>query len=110
MHIGPVVSRALLFVLANDSIAAAARKMTDRKVGSAVVMTDQGPGIITERDILRAVASGADLETAPVEDYMTHNAITAFEDCLSRTSTVPSGSSGELAMPSEPSTQDATTG
>jgi CBS domain-containing protein len=80
MHIGPVVSRALLFVLANDSIAAAARKMTDRKVGSAVVMTDQGPGIITERDILRAVASGADLETAPVEDYMTHNAITAFED------------------------------
>jgi CBS domain-containing protein len=63
-----------------DSIAEAARKMTERKVGSAIVMTDQGPGIITERDILRAVAAGADLESAPVEDYMTHNAITAFED------------------------------
>jgi CBS domain-containing protein len=63
-----------------DSIAEAARRMTDRKVGSAVVMTDQGPGIITERDILRAVAAGGDLETVRVEGYMTHNAITAFED------------------------------
>jgi CBS domain-containing protein len=80
MQIGPVVSRALLMVEPRDSIAEAARKMTERKVGSAIVMTDQGPGIITERDILRAVAAGADLETAPVEDYMTHNAITAFED------------------------------
>jgi CBS domain-containing protein len=43
-------------------------------------MTDQGPGIITERDILRAVAEGRDLNIATVEDVMTHNAITAFED------------------------------
>jgi CBS domain-containing protein len=80
MQIGPVVSRALLMVEPKESIAEAARKMTERKVGSAIVMTDQGPGIITERDILRAVADRADLEAAPVEDYMTHNAITAFED------------------------------
>ena len=80
MEIGPVISRAVLEVGPRDSIADAARKMTERKVGSAIVMTDQGPGSITERDILRAVAAGGDLETAPVEDYMTHNAITAFED------------------------------
>jgi CBS domain-containing protein len=80
MKIGPVVSRAVLMVTARESIAAVAGKMTERKVGSAVVMTDQGPSIITERDILRAVAGGADLQTAPVEDYMTHNAITAAED------------------------------
>ncbi len=80
MQIGPVVSRALLFVTAQDSIAEAARKMTERKVGSAVVMADQGPGIITERDVMRAVAAGVDVATAPVGDYMTHNAITAFED------------------------------
>ena len=80
MQIGPVVSRALLFVTAQDSIAEAARKMTDRKVGSAVVMTDQGAGIITERDVMRAVAAGVDVATAKVSDYMTHNAITAFED------------------------------
>jgi CBS domain-containing protein len=80
MQIGPVVSRALLQVSPQDSIAEAARQMTARKVGSAIVMTDEGPGIITERDVLRAVAAGADLEGARVEDYMTHNAITAFED------------------------------
>lgn len=80
MEIGPLVSRALLEVAPRDSIAAAARQMTARKIGSAIVMTDGGPGIITERDILRAVAAGSDLEAAHVEDYMTHNAITAFED------------------------------
>jgi len=80
MQIGPIVNRALLEVAPRDSIAEAARQMTARKVGSAIVMTDEGPGIITERDILRAVAAGGDLETARVEDYMTHNAITAFED------------------------------
>src|SRR3984893_10388611 len=80
MPIGPLVSRALLQVAPQDSIAEAARQMTARKVGSAIVMTDEGPGIITGRDILRAVAAGGELETARVEDYMTHNAITAFED------------------------------
>ena len=80
MQIGPVVSRTLLHVGLQDSLTEAARKMTAGKVGSAIVMTDEGPGIITERDILRAVAAGGDLETARVEEYMTHNAITAFED------------------------------
>jgi CBS domain-containing protein len=80
MQIGPVVSRALLQVAPQESIAEAARQMTARKVGSAIVMTDEGPGIITERDVLRAVASGGNLEAARVEEYMTHNAITAFAD------------------------------
>ncbi|MHB8507100.1 MAG: CBS domain-containing protein [Candidatus Dormibacteria bacterium] len=80
MQIGPLVSRALLELAPTDSIAEAARQMTARKVGSAVVMTDGGASIITERDVLRAVANGADLATARVEDFMTHNAITAFED------------------------------
>jgi len=80
MQIGPVVSRTVLRVGLQDSLAEAARQMTARKVGSAIVMTDEGPGIITERDILRAVATSGDLGKARVEEYMTHNAITAFED------------------------------
>jgi CBS domain-containing protein len=79
-QIGPVVTRALLQVSPNDSIAKAARQMTARRVGSAIVMTDEGAGIITERDVMRAVAAEKDLEAARVEQYMTHNAITAFED------------------------------
>jgi CBS domain-containing protein len=52
--------------------------MFERRSGSAVVENDlEGPGIITERDLLRAVAEGADLASTPVENYMTANAITA---------------------------------
>ena len=47
-------------------------------IGSAVVETEDGhPGIITERDLLRAMADGVDPDTATVEEYMTANAITA---------------------------------
>lgn len=80
MHIGPVVNRAVLHAALGDSLVEAARQMDARKVGSAIVMTEGGPGIITERDILRAVAAGKDLNTTTVEEFMTHNAITAFED------------------------------
>jgi CBS domain-containing protein len=80
MQIGPVISRTLLRVAPQDSLTEAARQMMARKVGSAIVMTEAGAGIITERDVLRAVADGSDLDKARVEEYMTHNAITAFED------------------------------
>jgi CBS domain-containing protein len=49
-------------------------------VGSAVVTSSEGsPGIITERDVLQAVADGVDLDATQVSDYMTANAITATE-------------------------------
>lgn len=51
--------------------------MVERKVGSAVILSDDGtPGIITERDILRAFARGVDAETATVDEFMTPDAIT----------------------------------
>ena len=36
--------------------------MTERRVGAAVVVDPeaQGPGVITERDILRSIAAGED--------------------------------------------------
>jgi CBS domain-containing protein len=67
-----------LIVGPRHSLAQAARMMFERRSGSAVVENDmEGPGIITERDLLRAVADGVDLTSTPVEDYMTANAITA---------------------------------
>lgn len=78
MEIGPLVVGSVLSIEAGQSIAEAARRMARRGVGSAVVTTDQGqPGIITERDVLRAVANGGDLERTLVGDYMTAKAITA---------------------------------
>jgi CBS domain-containing protein len=54
------------------SVAASAKTMVDASVGSAVVM--QGAflvGILTERDILKAAASGTNLSAATVRDWMT---------------------------------------
>jgi CBS domain-containing protein len=53
-------------------VAEAAAAMTRDKVGSALVM--QGHflmGILTERDVLRAAASGSDLTSMPVSAWMT---------------------------------------
>jgi CBS domain-containing protein len=54
------------------SVAAAAAGMVGANVGSAVVM--QGTflaGILTERDVLKAAASGADLSASRVAEWMT---------------------------------------
>jgi CBS domain-containing protein len=53
-------------------VAEAAAAMVRENVGSALIM--QGPflaGILTERDVLKAAASGADLTTIPVSALMT---------------------------------------
>jgi CBS domain-containing protein len=62
-------------------VSAAAAVMVDASVGSAVVM--QGSflvGILTERDILKAAASGADLSAASVKDWMTPDPQSAAPD------------------------------
>lgn len=54
------------------SVTEAAQRMVRARVGSAVVM--QGSflaGILTERDVLRAVASAEDLVRTPVSAWMT---------------------------------------
>ncbi len=60
------------------TIGEAARAMAERNVGSAIVLTEDGrPAILTERDILRAVASGTDLDRTAIEDHMTSDPTTA---------------------------------
>ena len=78
MDIGSLATAKVLIVGPRHSLAEAARMMFERGSGSAVVDHGmEGPGIITERDLLQAVAEGVDLGSTPVEDYMTANAITA---------------------------------
>jgi CBS domain-containing protein len=50
----------------------AAAKMAERGVGSAVIMDPEamGPGMIAERDIVRAVAAGLDLDHELVTNHM----------------------------------------
>ena len=62
-------------------VAEVTKLMVQARVGSAVVM--QGPwliGILTERDVLRAAASGTDLTTSPVSAWMTRDPTTAGPD------------------------------
>jgi CBS domain-containing protein len=62
-------------------VTAAAAAMVAANVGSAVVM--QGKflaGILTERDILRAAASGADLSASAVSEWMTPDPQSASPD------------------------------
>ena len=63
------------------SVARAAADMIAAGVGSAVVM--QGAfltGILTERDVLRAAASGRDLSASSVADWMTPDPKSASPD------------------------------
>jgi len=47
--------------------------MTERNIGSVVVHDPDadGPGILTERDIVRAVSKGVDLDDSLAADYLT---------------------------------------
>jgi len=63
------------------SVSAAAAGMVKANVGSAVVM--QGSflvGILTERDVLRAAASGEDLSVSTVSAWMTPDPQSATPD------------------------------
>jgi CBS domain-containing protein len=67
------MSRNLLTVSADERIVDAARKMADRGVGAVIVLEGGAlAGILTERDIMRAVAAGLTQE-ATVGERMTRH-------------------------------------
>jgi CBS domain-containing protein len=76
-----IMSTKVLTTSAERPVAEVTGMMVTIRVGSAVVM--QGSwlaGILTERDVLRAAASGSDLTKSPVSEWMTSNPITATPD------------------------------
>lgn len=78
LEIGELASKRLVSVTCDTSLLEAARRMNEHKIGSAIVLVEgEMPGIITERDLLRSMADGADPATTLVEQYMTGIAITA---------------------------------
>ena len=63
----------LLTVAADDHLGEAAKRMVARGVGAVLVMDgDRLDGILTERDLMRAVAGGYS-EGARVSDWMTRH-------------------------------------
>ncbi len=60
----------------------AARRMTARGVGAAVVTDDEahGPGIITERDILHSNGAGQNIDEERVGGHLTSDVVYAAAD------------------------------
>ena len=72
------MSRELVRVARDDSIEDAAERMSGRRVGSALVFDGERlVGILTERDVLRAAASGKDLTASAASEWMTRDPETA---------------------------------
>jgi CBS domain-containing protein len=76
--IGELMTTDVLTVAPEDTLGEAAAKMTERGVG-AVVVSDFGRmiGILSERDIMRAVADRIHSSEARVREWMTADPITA---------------------------------
>ena len=76
--LGDAMSSDLLVVTPDHTLGEAAEKMSNRGVGAALVL-DAGRllGILTERDLLRAVASRVDAGKARVREWMTEDPVTA---------------------------------
>jgi CBS domain-containing protein len=74
------MSRNLLSVEPGESITEVAQRMVERNVGAVVVLDGGRPvGIMTERDLMRAVARGLPGD-AVVADYMTKDPETIEAD------------------------------
>ena len=77
MKVSDMKPRNLIDVSRNDSLREAARHLADDDIGALAVFDATGAaGVLSERDIARAVADEADLDKTPVEDYMTSAPIT----------------------------------
>jgi CBS domain-containing protein len=76
-----VMTEAAVTESATDTLRSAAERMWREQTGSLLVV-DEGrlAGIITERDLLRAVALGADLATATIDEAMTTEVFTVPPD------------------------------
>ena len=77
--VGDVMARNLLTVEQETTLVEAAAAMTGRRVGAVLVVSGgRLTGILTERDVLRAVASGN--VTGQVAEWMTRNPETIDAD------------------------------
>src|SRR5947209_13376935 len=82
MQVRDGMSEAVLTIGPRHTLRDAAAAMLRRNVGAAVVVDpeEQGPGVITERDILKAVGSGNDPDRELVADHLTSDLTFASPD------------------------------
>jgi CBS domain-containing protein len=82
MEVREGMSSLILTVGTGHSLRDAARRMTEKGVGAAVVVDEEqpGPGIISERDILNSLGRGEDPDAELVGAHMSDKVISAAPD------------------------------
>ena len=77
MKVSEIMTKATVTDAAHDTLAEAAARMWNAQTGSLLVMEGEHLlGILTERDVLRAIAHGMDPLQVPVKDLMRTDVIT----------------------------------
>jgi CBS domain-containing protein len=81
MQIADVMRQEFITVAPEDTLGEVARKMVDKNMG-AVIVKDYGRlvGILTERDMLKAMAARVHTSEARVRQWMTPDPITITPD------------------------------
>jgi CBS domain-containing protein len=93
MTIRELIGGEVIWVPPDETIRSAAAAMKSNGVGSVAVEVDGAlEGILTERDILDAVADGADLDQARVDEWMT-----PYPDSMDPDMSVPEAADWMLA-------------
>jgi CBS domain-containing protein len=77
VQVADIMNRASVTESPADPLRHAATRMWNQQTGSLLVMDgDELLGIVTERDLMKAVARGDDLDATPVSAVMTRSVLT----------------------------------
>ncbi len=79
MQVRDAMNKAVLIVGPTHTLRQVAAQMTQRRVGSAVVLDPdgEGVGIMTERDVLNAIGRGLDPDVERAESHLTWDVVYA---------------------------------
>jgi CBS domain-containing protein len=82
MYVRDAMSTVVVTAGPDHTLREAARRMTAHSVGAAVVIDEQqaGPGIITERDLLRSIGRDEAPDEERVSEHLTTDVILAAPD------------------------------
>jgi CBS domain-containing protein len=79
MQVREGMTNTVLVVGPGHTLREAARLMSERRIGAAVVLDPDaaGPGILTERDVLDSIGAGQDPDRERVGDHLTSDVVYA---------------------------------
>jgi CBS domain-containing protein len=82
MKVRDAMTEHVLTITPGRSLREAARFMTDHNVGAVVIIDPEepGPGIVTERDVVRSLGAGENPDNELVRDHLTSRATFADAD------------------------------